>query len=294
MKHYKINPFKTLALIILDYFDPILSVSLYLKIKFYLRVGYWPDLKNPQSFNEKLQWLKLHDIHPEYGKLVDKASVKEIVGKIIGEKYIIPTYGIYNTVDDIDWSQLPSRFVLKSTCDSGGVVICKDKETLDISASIKKLKEAGEKDYSRFNKEYPYKYVSHKYIAESYIIDESGYELKDYKFFCFDGVPRFVQLDFNRQTNHRRNVYDTEWNLLDLQIQFPKGHDRIFPKPRNFNKMLEIAAKLSAGIPHVRIDLYNANGQIYFGEMTFFHGSGMEIFTPRKWDYEFGKYIQLQ
>lgn len=294
MKHYKINPFKTLALKILDYLDSILSVSLYLKIKFYLRVGYWPDLKNPQSFNEKLQWLKLHDIHPEYGKLVDKASVKEIVGKIIGEEYIIPTYGIYNTIDDIDWSQLPSRFVLKSTCDSGGVVICKDKEALDISVSIKKLKKAGEKDYSRFNKEYPYKYASHKYIAESYITDESDYELKDYKFFCFDGVPRFVQLDFDRQTNHRRNVYDTEWNLLDLQIQFPKGHDRIFPKPKNFNEMLEVAAKLSAGIPHVRIDLYNVNGQIYFGEMTFFHGSGMEIFTPRKWDYEFGKYIQLQ
>ena len=128
---------------------------------------------------------------------------------------------------------------------------------------------------------------------EKYIVDESGYELKDYKFFCFNGEPKFVQIDFDRYSNHRRNVYDINWNLLDLQIKFPKGHDRVFPKPKNYDEMVEISRKLSQGIPHVRIDLYNVNGKIYFGEITFFHGSGMEVFTPLEWDYKFGEYIKL-
>ena len=285
--------FKTLALICLNYIEPIISDSLFIKIKFYLRVGYWPNLKNPRTFNEKLQWLKFHNIHPEYGQLVDKAAVKEFVAERIGDEYVIPTLGIYNSINDIHWAQLPSQFVIKSTSDSGGIVICKDKDSLDKERAIKALKRAGDKDYSRYNKEYPYRYVTHRYIAEPYITDESGYELKDYKFFCFNGTPRFVQLDFDRHTNHRRNVYDTDWNLLDLQIQFPEGHDRIFPKPSNYETMLEIAAKLSVGFPHVRVDLYNANGKVYFGELTFFHGSGMEIFTPQEWDYEFGKYINI-
>lgn len=293
IKDLQIGGLKSFALKCLNHIEPVLTDSFYLKLKFFIYEGYWPNLKNPKSFNEKIQWLKLHDIHPEYGKLVDKAEVKKYVTETVGEQYLIPTIGIYNSIDEIDWSKLPSRFALKSTCDSGGVVICKDKSTLDITEAINKLRNSGENDYSRYSKEYPYRFVTHRYIAEEYIEDESGYELKDYKFFCFNGTPRFVQLDFDRFSNHRRNIYDTDWNLIDLQILYPKGHDRMFPKPQNFETMLDVAAKLSAGIPHVRVDLYNVNGRVYFGEMTFFHGSGNEVFTPREWDYEFGKYIDL-
>ena len=152
MRRIKASSFKALLLIVLNHLEPLLSDSIFLKIKFYLRVGYWPNLKNPRSFNEKLQWLKLNDVHPEYGSLVDKASAKVIVSKIIGEEYIIPTLGIYDTLDDINWESLPTQFVLKSTCDSGGVIICKDKALLNIPSAINKLKNAGDSDYSRLFK----------------------------------------------------------------------------------------------------------------------------------------------
>lgn len=147
--------------------------------------------------------------------------------------------------------------------------------------------------YFKQNREWPYKDVTPRIIVEAYMVDESGYELKDYKFFCFDGVPRLVQIDFDRYTNHKRNVYDTEWNLLDLLIKFPKGHERVFVKPNNYEEMLYISRKLSEGIPHVRVDLYNVNGRIYFGEMTFFHGSGLEEFTPEEWDERIGSWLKL-
>lgn len=206
---------------------------------------------------------------------------------------MIPTIGVYETIDDIEWDKLPSQFVLKNTGDSGGVIVCKDKSSLNIVECKSKLKQWAKRNYFKYNKEYPYKNVKSKYIVEEYIVDESGYELKDYKFFCFDGEPLFVQIDFDRYSNHRRNVYDINWNLLDLQIKFPKGHDRIFQKPENYDEMIDISRKLSKGIPHARIDLYNVNGKIYFGEITFFHGSGMEVFTPLDWDYKFGEYIKL-
>lgn len=271
----------------------LLPDRLYIKIKFRLVTGYKLNLDNPQSFNEKLQWLKFNDIHREYSTMVDKASAKNYVALKVGVKYIIPTYGVYDSVYEIDWTSLPNQFVLKSTGDSGGVVVCKDKERLNVQRTIKNLKARAKKSYYVYNKEYPYKYIKPRYIAEAYLTDESGYELKDYKFFCFNGVPRFVQIDFDRYISHKRNVYDANWNLLDLQIKFPKGHERVFEKPANYEEMLHVASKLSEGIPHVRIDLYNVNGKIYFGEMTFFHGSGMESFIPVEWDYKFGEYINL-
>lgn len=266
----------------------------FIKIKWKLSDMQYPlNLENPRTFSEKLQWLKLHDRHSEYTQMVDKATAKDYVASIVGDKYIIPTYGIWNSVDEIEWDKLPNKFVVKATSDSGGVIICKDKSNLNIQAAVAKLKKQGSRSYYYQNREYPYRDVPHRYIAEAYMEDESGYELKDYKFFCFNGEPKFVQIDFDRYSNHRRNVYDINWNLLDLQIKFPKGHDRVFPKPENYDEMVEISRKLSKGIPHVRIDLYNANGKIYFGEITFFHGSGMEVFTPLEWDYKFGEFLKL-
>lgn len=266
----------------------------FIKIKWKLSDMQYPlNLENPRTFSEKLQWLKLHDRHSEYTQMVDKATAKDYVASIVGDKYIIPTYGIWNSVDEIEWDKLPNKFVVKATSDSGGVIICKDKSNLNIQAAVAKLKKQGSRSYYYQNREYPYRDVPHRYIAEAYMEDESGYELKDYKFFCFNGEPKFVQIDFDRYSNHRRNVYDINWNLLDLQIKFPKGHDRVFPKPENYDEMVEISRKLSKGIPHVRIDLYNANGKIYFGEITFFHESGMAVFTPLEWDYKFGEFLKL-
>lgn len=290
---YHMNFFKR----VINYFVTrlvfVLPDKTYIKIKFWLETGYRLDLNNPQSFNEKLQWLKFNDQHDEYTMMVDKYLVKDYVASLIGEKYLIPTIGVYNTIEEIKWEDLPQQFVLKTTGDSGGVIVCKDKTKLNIDETKKKLGKLKNRNYYKYNKEYPYKNVHPRYIVEEYIVDESGYELKDYKFFCFNGEPKFVQIDFDRYSNHRRNVYDINWNLLDLQIKFPKGHDRIFPKPDNYEEMLEVARMLSKGIPHVRIDLYNVTGKIYFGEMTFFHGSGMEVFTPLEWDYKFGDFIKL-
>lgn len=257
------------------------------------RTGYPLNLDNPQTYNEKLQWLKLYDRHPEYTEMVDKATAKEYVAKRVGEQYIIPTLGLWDSVDEVDWESLPRQFVIKCTGDSGGVVVCKDKSRLDIESAKAKLKRGWGRNYCKYNKEYPYENVRPRIIAEEYLEDESGYELKDYKIFCFNGEPKLIEVDFDRFRGHKRNVYDLDWRLLDLVIQYPCDCERHFEKPIHFDEMLHVASQLSQGIPHVRVDLYNANGRIYFGELTFFHGSGMEHFDPIEWDYKLGDMITL-
>lgn len=272
--------------------EPVLSAVIYLKLLFWLRTGYWPNLSNPRSFDEKLQWLKLNDIHPEYARFVDKAIAKDVVTRIIGEKYVIPNLGVWNSVDDIDWEALPDQFVLKTTGDSGGVIVCKNKHEIDKKKAIGYLKKRGNRDYYKYTKEYPYKYVSHRYIAETYLEGDGG-DLRDYKIFCFHGVPRFIQVDCNRFVHHERAVYDTQWNKIDLEIEFPMYEGEI-ARPSCLSEMLDVAAKLSTGIPHVRVDLYCVKNHVYFGEMTFFHGSGMERFRPIEWDFKFGELIHLK
>lgn len=279
--------------LILESMVSFLPDRLFLWIRFRLLVGYWPNLRNPRSFNEKLQWLKLNDIHPEYTRMVDKVTAKDYVKDIIGEKYIIPTLGVWNTVDDIDWDSLPNQFVVKSTNDSGGVVVCRDKSKLDIRKAVDKLKNLGGRDYSKLNKEYTYRDVQHRFIAEEYMEDESGYELKDYKIFCSYGKPLFLFVATGRQQNDTRfDFYDTDFNHLPVINGHPNAD--VWPaKPQNFEEMLEVAAKLSENIPHVRVDLYNVNGKIYFGELTFFHWSGTVPFEPKEWDFRFGEMITL-
>lgn len=267
--------------------------AVYLKIKFRLLMGQKLNLDNPKTYNEKLQWLKLYHYNPNYTKMVDKVDAKDYVASIVGDKYVIPTLGVWNSVDDIDWYSLPSQFVVKSTADSGGVVVCKDRENLDVQAAREKLKKLGERDYTMRNKEYPYKGVPHRYIAEEYIEDESGFELKDYKIFCFDGEPKFLFVATGRQQNDTRfDFYDIEFNHLPVINGHPNAD--VWPeKPVNFEEMLEVARKLSKDMPHVRVDLYNVNGKIYFGELTFFHWSGIVPFEPLEWDYIFGEYLRL-
>lgn len=291
MKEY--NLFYRIEAHLINYSVNFLSDATYLKWLFRHNMGYKLNLDHPKSFSEKLQWLKLHDKHPEYTRLVDKVEVKDYIASLVGDKYVIPTIGVWNKVEDIDWKSLPNQFVVKSTNDSGGVVVCKDKSNLDIDASIKKLLRLGSRDYTKYNKEYPYHNVPHRYIAEEYMEDESGFELKDYKIFCFDGAPKFLYVASGRQSHDTRfDFYDTEFNHLPLLNGYPNAD--VWPtRPQNFEEMLDIARKISKGFRFVRVDLYNIGGRIYFGELTFFPNSGNIPYEPREWDYKFGEYLVL-
>lgn len=272
----------------------LLPDKLYLSIKYRTRFGYWMDWNNPQTYSEKLQWLKVYDRHEEYTKMVDKLAAKDYAASIIGDEYIIPTLTVYDSADDIDFDKLPNQFVLKCTHDSGGLAVVKDKSQCNQDEIRKKLGKSLRRSYTVQTREYPYKNVPRRIIAEQYMEDESG-ELRDYKFFCFDGDPKclFVATDRGVKGEETKfDFYDMEWNHLP----FTNGHPNSQcppKKPKNFETMKEIAAKLSAGIPHVRVDLYNVNGNIYFGEMTFFHWGGMKPFQPREWDYKLGEMIKL-
>ena len=280
---------------IIKHLCPFISDKLYLKLEFKHRIGYPLNIDNPRSYNEKLQWLKLNDIHEEYSEMVDKVTAKEYVAKLVGKQYVIPTIGIWDSVEDINWDKLPRQFVIKCTGDSGGVVVCKDKNLIDIEAAKAKLQRGWNCNYYKYNKEYPYKNVSPRIIAEKYLEDESGYELKDYKIFCFNGEPKLLFVASDRQIEGEEtkfDFFDLDWNHLP----FTNGHPnstRHIEKPENFEEMIDVARKLSANIPHVRIDLYNCKGKIYFGEITFFHWSGMTPFVPIEWDYKLGSLISL-
>ena len=293
--YYLTNTPSVVGLYFLEKNASVIPDSLYLLLRFRLRMGYWMDLNNPKTYNEKLQWLKLHDRQPEYTQMVDKAGAKEYVAERIGENYIIPTIGVWDRPEDIPWSELPDQFVAKVTHDSGGIVICKDKKELDISATIDKLSKGLKKDYYAVSREWPYKNVKRRIIVEKYMVDESGYELKDYKFFCFNGEPKMLFI----ATDRANPIEETKFDFFDMDfnhLPFTNGHEhaKTTPtKPKGFDRMVEIARKLSAGIPHVRVDLYDINGHIYFGEFTFFHYSGNVPFEPKEWDYKVGEWLNL-
>lgn len=285
--------YNRIQLRLLRYLAPFLGDESYVKLYYLFHMLKPLDLENPQTYNEKLQWLKLHDKRPEYTQMVDKIAAKEYVASIIGDEYIIPTIAIYEKPEDIDFDQLPNQFVLKVTHDSGGIVVCKNKQTINKKEVIKKMEWGLKRTYYKFNREYPYKNVPRRIIAEQYMEDESGYELKDYKIFCFDGKPKLLFVASDRQIHKTKfDFFDLDWNHLPFTNGHPNNPNSI-QKPKNFEKMLDIAAKLSKGIPHVRVDLYNINGKIYFGEMTFFHWSGIVPFVPEEWDYKIGDMLHL-
>ena len=266
----------------------------FLKLKFRIMMKKPLDLETPQTFNEKLQWLKLHDRRPLYTQLVDKYGVRSYIAETIGEAYLIPLVGgPWNSVDEIDFDALPEQFVLKCTHDSGGVVICPDKGRLSVRGTREKLHSSLRRNYFWSGREWPYRNVKPRIIAEKYMVDESGTELKDYKVFCFQGVPRTIQVDFDRFHNHRRNLYSPEWKNLGYTSCYPTDPSVEIPKPVCLDKMLALAAELSKGIPHLRTDFYVINSQIFFGELTLYHGSGLEIFDPPEWDRRLGDWIDL-
>ena len=265
------------------------------KVYFKIVLGKTLNLKEPKTFNEKLQWLKLYDRKPEYTKMVDKVEAKKYAASIIGEDHIIPTLAVYNRVEDIDFDVLPNQFVLKCTHDSGGIVICKDKATLDKRAAVKKLRNGLKKNFYYINREWPYKNVKPRIIAEQYMTDKKTGELRDYKFFCFDGEVKALFVASERQVKGREtkfDFFDEDYNHL-LIINGHPNASVVPEKPSCFDEMKEIACKLSKGMHHIRVDLYEMNGKVYFGEMTFFHWSGIVPFEPQKWDFEFGRWITL-
>ncbi len=266
---------------------------LYLRIRYYLEMGKGLDLNNPKTMNEKLQWLKLYNRKPEYTQMVDKVLAKDYVAKKVGEKYIIPTLGVWNHFNEIDFDKLPDQFVLKTNHSGGGdgVVICKDKSTFDKEKAEKKLEYSLRQDISKSLVEWPYRSIKRKILAEMYLGDNPI----DYKFYCFDGDADVVMMCTERETGHPKfYFFDKDWNLRRLNKrgkEAPEGFT--LPKPEGMDEMFSIASKLSEGLPYARIDLYNIEGKIYFGEITFFPSSGFEVNRLYESDLYFGNKIKL-
>ncbi|MGG1486479.1 ATP-grasp fold amidoligase family protein [Peribacillus castrilensis] len=268
--------------------------ELYLRIQYKNFMGKNLNLKDPKSYNEKLQWLKINDRNPNYTSLVDKYEVRDYIEKTIGNEYLISLIGVYNTFDEIDFDVLPDKFVLKCTHDSGGLVICQDKSTFDKESARRKINKCLRRNYYYSHREWPYKNIKPRILCEKYMVDESGTELKDYKFMCFNGEVRcsFVALNRNSPNGLNLDFYDLDWNLMPFQRHYPNSGTKI-NRPKNYEKMICFAERLSKDIPFLRVDFYEVEGRLYFGELTFYPGSGFAEFTPESYDELLGSWINL-
>lgn len=275
-------------------FFPI-SDKKYLEILFNVRMNKKLDLENPKTFNQKLQWLKLYDQNPEYTNLVDKYEVKEIVAKKIGKEYIIPTLGIYNNFNEINFEELPNKFVIKCTHDSGSAIICQDKKNFKKRETKKKLDKCLRKNFFYSGREWPYKNVKPRIIIEKLLIDKEHKDILDYKFLCFNGEAKlcFVCSDRRAPDGLKVDFFDLNWKHMPFERHY-KNSTKEIPKPKKFEEMIQLAEELAKGIPFVRIDFFEVNNCIYFGEYTFYPGCGLEEFTPEKWDDILGDWIDLK
>lgn len=269
--------------------------SLYLKVLYRVIMGRKLNLKNPKEYNEKLQWLKLNDRKPEYSTMVDKYEVRGYIEDLLGDKYLIPCLGIYDSVDDIDIDALPDRFVLKCTHDSGSVEICKDKSSFDIEGARHRLSQAMKRNYYATYREWPYKYVKPRIIAEGYLEGDGG-DLKDYKVMCFNGEAKIVEVHENRFVEgkvHTQTFYDREWNIVPLTQVETVTVDRPGERPRQLDEILRLSELIAKDMYHARIDWYIEGDKIYFGEITFFDGSGFESFSTPEMERMLGDMIKL-
>ncbi len=289
------NPEKLVVYLNLYGFARLIPDKVLVQCEYKHCMGKKLNLDKPQTFNEKLQWLKLYNHNPEYTTMVDKHAVKKYVADIIGEEYIIPTLGVWDRFEDIDFDALPDQFVLKVTHDSGGLVICRDKSKLDVEAAKRKINKSMKRNYYLIHREWPYKNVKPRIIAEEYMEDSVTTELRDYKFFCFDGKVKALFI----ATERASTTEETKFDFFDenfCHLPFTNGHPnaaKLPAKPENFELMKEFAKKLSKGIPHVRVDFYEVDGRVYFGELTFSHWSGIVPFDPPEWDEKWGEWITL-
>lgn len=271
--------------------------KLYLRIFYFFTTGKMIHFNNPIGYCEKLQWLKINDYHPEYSALVDKLSVRDYIAQTLGEEYLFPLLGHWKNFDEIDFSTLPKKFVLKCNHDSGSMVAIKNKDLLSQNDMLQLKQHFSEKlshDPFYADREYPYKGLPRFIMAEQLMVDEVNPEksIEDYKFFCFNGEPKIMFVATDRGTDCKFDFFDMDFNHLDIYNIHPNA-DKPIEKPVKFEEMKEIAAKLSQGMRHVRIDLYELNGKIYFGEYTFFHGGGFQLFHPEEWEQKLGDWINL-
>ncbi len=267
----------------------------FLTVYYLLRMGKKMHWNNPQSFTEKLTWLKVNNRKPIYTEMVDKYLAKKLVKNKIGEEYVIRTYGVWNSFDEIDFSGLPNQFVIKTTHGGGstGVVVCKDKKNFNIDTARNKINKSLAMDLYTTNREWPYKNVERRIIVEEYIEDGNGRQ-DDYKIFCFNGKVQFLKIVFDNETGHHANFYDRNWELQNFFESDILPDDKVnIPRPLNFDKMIEIAEKLSRDLPFLRVDLYNLDGKIYFGEMTFYPARGMDFYSPQNADKYIGELLLL-
>lgn len=268
----------------------------YLKIAYRLSLGKKLNLDNPKRLSEKLQWLKLYNRNPYYTKCVDKYEVKKIVADKIGEEYVVPLLGVWNSFEEINFDELPNQFVLKTTHDSGSVFVCKDKTSFDREAAKNKINFSLNNDFYKGGREWPYKNVKRRIIAEKYIDSLGQEDSVEYKITCMNGKVKFVTFckgpahqDLSVRTNDH---FDRDFNRLNFYAYY-KNSNYPYEKPKTWDQMIEISEKLSEDIPYVRIDFYNVNNHIYFGEMTFFTWSGFLIFNPDEWDEKLGSWLTL-
>ena len=269
--------------------------SLYLKVLYRVIMGRKLNLRNPREYNEKLQWLKLNDRKPEYSTMVDKYEVRGYIEDLLGDKYLIPCLGIYDSVDDIDIDALPDRFVLKCTHDSGSVEICKDKSSFDIEGARHRLSQAMKRNYYATYREWPYKSVKPRIIAEGYLEGDGG-DLKDYKVMCFNGDAKIIEVHENRFVEgkvHTQTFYDREWEIVPLTQVETVTVDRPGERPRQLDEILRLSELIAKDMYHARIDWYIEGDKIYFGEITFYDGSGFESFSTPEMERMLGDMINL-
>ena len=265
----------------------------YLKMLYKVKTGNKLHMDNPQTLNEKLQWLKVNDRKPIYTKMVDKYEVRKLIAEQVGGEYLVPLLGVWDSFDEIDFDSLPDKFVLKCTHDSGGLSICTDKKKFDIQKARKKINHCMHRNYYYNSREWPYKDVKPRIIAETYMVDESGWDLKDYKIFCLNGKAEYVEVDFNRSIEHKLNPYDFDWNPLNFCDKSKNDYTAAIPKPKRLAEMKSIAEKLSAGMDFLRVDFYSIDDRIYIGELTLCPGSGFIAFDPKETDMKYGKKLKL-
>lgn len=292
---YVRNPYKIFVSLAARGCFKNLNDKTYIELMYRGMMGKKLNLENPQSFNEKLQWLKIHDRKEIYTTMVDKYEAKKYVAKRIGEEYIVPTLGVWEHFSDIDFSMLPEQFVLKTTHDSGGVIICKDKDSFEVKKAKEIIEKSLKNNFYYWSREYPYKNVKPRIIAEEYLSAlEKADEVIEYKVFCFDGEPALILVCKGEGHSAKRtnDFYDMEFNHIPVTITNPNA-EKISEKPEQFDELLDLSRELAKGIPQVRTDFYIVNGKIYFGELTFFHDSGYCHFEPEKYDRIFGNMITL-
>lgn len=267
--------------------------KLFLRYKYYKRTGKHLNLRNPAEYTEKLQWLKIYDRRPIYTTLVDKYAVKEYIAQKLGKEVIIPLIGVWDRVEDIDFDALPNQFVMKCTHDSGGLEICKDKSSFDFEAAKKRINKILKQNFYWVSREWPYKNVKPRVVIEEYMQDTETGELRDYKFFTFNGVPKVMYIATGRGTGETySDFFDMDFNHLDMTIDHRNAP--VAPqKPHNFEAMKQAAQKLAEGIPQIRVDFYEINGKMFFGEMTFFHCGGFHRLHPENLNTVWGEWIKL-